>query len=82
MEHTSRAMQITIHSMGAFMTASEANRQRVLTLLLVEDEQMLGLAWYDLDKKSRTTTRDEALMSETPQLSISGRSDNFQLALF
>ena len=40
MEHTLRAMLITIAPMGVFMTASEANRQRVLTLLLAETEQM------------------------------------------
>jgi len=40
MEHTLRPMRITLDSMGAFMTASEANRQRVLTLLLIEHEQM------------------------------------------
>ena len=40
MEHTLRAMQISIAPMGVFMTASEANRQRVLALLLAESEQM------------------------------------------
>jgi hypothetical protein len=43
MEHTVRTMRITIASMGVFMTASEANRQRVLALLLFEDEQMCEL---------------------------------------
>jgi len=35
--------RLTIASMGVFMTASEANRQRVLALLLFEDEQMCEL---------------------------------------
>ena len=40
MEHPLLAMRITVAPMGVFMTASEANRQRVLTLLLAEREQM------------------------------------------
>jgi hypothetical protein len=45
MEHTLRAMRITIPPMGVLMTASEANRQRVLTLLLAEREQMFASVW-------------------------------------
>jgi hypothetical protein len=45
MEHTLRAIRITIAPMGVFMTASEANRQRVLTLLLAEREQMCTSFW-------------------------------------
>jgi hypothetical protein len=45
MEHTLRAMRITVAPMGVFMTASEANRQRVLTLLLAEHEQMCTSVW-------------------------------------
>jgi hypothetical protein len=45
MEHTLRTMRITIAPMGVFMTASEANRQRVLTLLLAESEQMCTSVW-------------------------------------
>ena len=45
MEHTLRAMRITVAPMGVFMTASEANRQRVLTLLLTEREQMCTSVW-------------------------------------
>ena len=40
MEHTLRKMRTTVAPMGVFMTASEANRQRVLTLLLAESDQM------------------------------------------
>jgi hypothetical protein len=40
MEHPLRAMRITVAPMGVFMTASEANRQRVLALLLADREQM------------------------------------------
>ena len=82
MEHASRAMRITVHAMGVFVTASEANRQRVLTLLLVEDEQMLSQVWYDLNKNSRRMTRGELHLYESTQLSISVRSDNLQLPLF
>jgi hypothetical protein len=45
MEHTLRAMRITVAPMGVFMTASEANRQRVLTLLLAESDQMCTSIW-------------------------------------
>jgi hypothetical protein len=49
MEHTLRAMRITVAPMGVFMTASEANRQRVLTLLLAEREQMCTSVWAVTD---------------------------------
>jgi hypothetical protein len=49
MEHTLQAMRITIAPMGVSMTASEANRQRVLTLLLAEREQMCTPAWAVTD---------------------------------
>jgi len=49
MEHTLRAMRITIAAMGVFMTASEANRQRVLTLLLAEREQLCTSVWAMTD---------------------------------
>ena len=49
MEHTLRAMRITVAPMGVFMTASEANRQRVLTLLLAEREQMCTSVWAVID---------------------------------
>jgi hypothetical protein len=45
MEHTLLATRITVAPMGVFMTASEANRQRVLTLLLAEREQMCTSVW-------------------------------------
>jgi|CZKZ01.1.fsa_nt_gi hypothetical protein len=45
MEHTLRATRITVAPVGVFMTASEANRQRVLTLLLAEHEQLCTSVW-------------------------------------
>ena len=81
MERTPQAMRITIHPMGVIVTASEANRQRVLALL-VEDEQMLSQLWYDLNVRGLAKMRAVPPGSETPPLSISGRCDNFQLPLF
>jgi hypothetical protein len=49
MEHTLRTMRITIAPMGVLMTASEANRQRVHTLLLAESEQMCTSVWAVTD---------------------------------
>jgi len=49
MEHTFRTMRITVTPMGVFMTASEANRQRVLALLLAENEQMCTSVWAEAD---------------------------------
>ena len=45
MEHTLFSMRITLAPLGVFMTASEANRQRVLTLLLAEREPMCSSVW-------------------------------------
>jgi len=45
MEHTSLAMRVTVVHMGVLMTASEANRQRVLALVLAEREQM-GISFW------------------------------------
>jgi hypothetical protein len=67
--------------MGVFVTASEANRQRVLALI-VEDEQMLSQLWYDLPGCSPDVTPAEAPSSKPAPLSISGKSDSFQLPLF
>jgi hypothetical protein len=63
--------------MGVFMTASEANRQRVLTLLLVEDEQMCA-QFNTLDIERPAVKRGKPLMSETRQPWISGRCDRIQ----
>ena len=49
MEHTFPAMRITVAPMGVFMTASEANRQRVLALVLAEREQMSTSFWAATD---------------------------------
>lgn len=56
--------------MGVFMTASEANRQRVFRLVLVEREQMWG-QFTTADKESPAMKRGKAPMSETRQLWIS-----------
>ena len=45
MEHTLFSMRITLAPLGVFMTASEANRQRVLTLLLAKREPMCSSVW-------------------------------------
>jgi hypothetical protein len=62
--------------MGVFMTASEANRQRVLKLLIVEDKQMC--AFNTLDNESPAVKRGKPQMSETRQTWISGRCDRIQ----
>jgi hypothetical protein len=59
-----------IASMGVFMTASEANGQRVFKLVLVEREQMWG-QFTTADKESPAIKRGKAPMSETRQLWIS-----------
>jgi len=66
-----------IGSTGVFMTASEANRQRVLTLLLVEDEKMCA-QFNTLDIESPAAKGGKPLMSETRQPWISGRCDRIQ----
>jgi hypothetical protein len=52
------------------MTASEANRQRVFRLLIVESEQMWG-QFTAADKESPAMKRGKPPMSETRQLWIS-----------
>jgi hypothetical protein len=69
MEHTLRAMRITIASMGVFMTASEANRERVLTLLRFEREQM-SAEFIDFSKEIPAINRGEWFRTETSQPSI------------
>jgi hypothetical protein len=44
MEHTPRPPQNTICPMGVFMTASEANHERVLSLIREEDRLLLAHA--------------------------------------
>jgi hypothetical protein len=51
--------------MGVFMTASEANRQRVFRLLIVEREQMWG---QFTTAESPAIKRGKPPMSETRQL--------------
>jgi hypothetical protein len=66
MEHTLRAMRITIAPMGVFMTASEANRQRVLTLLLAEREQMCTSVWSVTDGPGNGASRVRIGCSSAP----------------
>ena len=63
--------------MGVFMTASEANRQRVLRLLRFEREQMWA-QFTTVDKESPAVRRGKPPMSETRQLWSSGPSDRIQ----
>jgi hypothetical protein len=72
MEHTSRTLRITIFSMGVFMTASEANRQRVLALLLVEDGP-IPQQFSSTDKNIPAILRGKPPMSEARQPWTSGR---------
>jgi hypothetical protein len=56
------------------MTASEANRERVFRLLLVEREQDWA-QFKIIDKESPAEKRSKPPMSETRQLWSSGPSD-------
>jgi len=60
-----------------FVTASEANRQRVFKLLLVEREQMC-VELTTVDKESPAVKRGKPPMSETRQIWISGPGDHIQ----
>ena len=57
-------------SMEVFMTASEANHERVSRFLVVESEQMWG-QFTTADKESPAMKRGKPPMSETRQLWIS-----------
>lgn len=63
--------------MGCFMNASEANRERVSRLLLIEREQ-LRAQFATVDKESPNVKRDKPPMSETRQFWSSGPSDRIQ----
>jgi hypothetical protein len=66
-----------LDQMGAFMTASEANYQRVLTLLLVEEEQMRARD-SALEREGPAARRGKLAMSRPGPLSISGLFDTIQ----
>ena len=68
--------------MGVYMTASEANRQRVLALILAEDAPLLQRLWDALDAKSTAVRRGKPAMSEVRQPLVSLPSDISQLVLF
>jgi len=76
MEQTSRPRRITLR-MGVFMTASEANRERVFRLLIVEREQMRA-QFPPEDKESPAMKRSKPPMSETRQPWICGPSNRIQ----
>jgi hypothetical protein len=59
------------------MTASEANRERVSRLLVLEHKQMWA-QFTTVDKESTAVKRGKPPMSETRQLWISGPSDSIQ----
>jgi hypothetical protein len=63
--------------MGVFMTASEANRQRVLALILFEDGPKLDQSGAT-NKISPTLLRGKPPMSEIRQPWPSGRFDTTQ----
>jgi hypothetical protein len=82
MEHSSLPAQTTIHSTGVRMTASEANHQRVLALILAEEIQMFHQVCFDLDKKLPGGRRGKPPMSEAKPISIPGMGDSSQMPLF
>jgi hypothetical protein len=77
MEQTSRSRLVTIHSVGVFMTASEANRQRVFTLLRVENEQICA-QFNTLARENFEVKRGKPPMSEARQTWVSGSRDSIQ----
>jgi hypothetical protein len=60
------------------MTGSEANRQRVLSLVITESAQILEQYRY-IDVKSAAVKRGKPPMSETRQLSSYDRRERIQL---
>jgi len=74
MEHTPQPTETTIHPMGVCMTASEANHQRVLALILAEETQMCQQFEYEFDKEVPAVRRGKPPMSEVTPLLISGTS--------
>jgi hypothetical protein len=60
------------------MTGSEANRQRVLSLVNTEREQILEQYRY-IDIKNTTVRRGKPPMSEIRQLSFYDRRERIQL---
>jgi hypothetical protein len=73
MEHTLRKKRVTICSIGVFMTASEANRQRVIALLLFEEEQMCAQFGAAVQEVT-AVQRGKSPIFETRQPRISGPS--------
>ena len=63
--------------MGVFVTASEANRQRVFTLLRVESEQVFAQL-NALDKGILGVKRDKPPMSEVRQRWVFGPCDRIR----
>jgi len=66
MKHTPRSRRITFASMGVFMTAGEANRQRVFRLLRFEREQMWAQS-TTVDIESPAVKRGKPPISENSE---------------
>jgi hypothetical protein len=77
MEHTPRALRIKIHAMGVVMTASEANRLRVVTLLRVESESLCA-QFNTAEIECFPMKGGKPPMSETPQSRIYGSRHGIQ----
>jgi hypothetical protein len=77
MGHTSLGTLLTLDLIGVFMTASEANHQRILTLLLFEEEQMRARD-SALEKEIPAARRAKLPMSEPGRLSISDLCETIQ----
>jgi hypothetical protein len=77
MGHPEKTPRIIIRCMGVLMTASEANRQRVLALILLEDGPKLEQSSVT-NKNSPTLLRGKPPMSEARQPWPSGRFDTPQ----
>jgi hypothetical protein len=75
MEHTPQQTQTTFHSTGVRMTASEANHQRVLDLILAEEIQTFQQVWYELDKKVPAVRRGKPPMFEARPGSVNHWSE-------
>ena len=74
MEHTLREVRIIVVPMGALLTASEGNRQRVLALLLAEREQMGTSNWALPDGPVEVVSRIPIGLSPIRHYSVADRN--------
>ena len=77
MKHTPQSRRITIRAVGVLMTASEANRQRVVKLLSAEEAQMC-MQFNTFGKEFLEVKRGKPPMSEIRQPWTSGSRDSIQ----